>query len=166
MFPIVKFGERITKEQELAHLDKIKKFSSFICDEIEYYKNNLKLIESSFFTPDKLDMLIVYLDTMKRNAYIIAGYNNLLNNYPDIIKPINWVVFHYFDEYSFNGSMFEMFERLSQPFPIYIEADNILQNTSLFVADVKKCKENNFASDKNKIYNLFSIDVERYLTLN
>ena len=47
-----------------------------------------------------------------------------------------------------------MFERLSQPFPIYIEADNILQNTSLFVADVKKCKENNF------------IDVERYLTLN
>ena len=59
-----------------------------------------------------------------------------------------------------------MFERLSQPFPIYIEADNILQNTSLFVADVKKSKENNFASDKNKIYNLFSIDVERYLTLN
>ena len=55
-------------------------------------------------------MLIVYLDAMKRNAYIIADYNNLLNNYPNIIKPINWVVFHYFDKYSFNGSMFEMFD--------------------------------------------------------
>lgn len=161
MFPSVGFGTQITKEQELAYLDKIIKISNFICSEIEYYKNRLKLIETSFILPSQLDILIEYLNAIKTNAYIIAAYSNLLNNYRCIIQPINWIVFHYYDKYHYN-----VYKDESQHFLGSVDINDILKNISLYLANIKKCQENDFARDKEIIYNSFDIDVEKYLTQN
>ena len=96
MFPSVGFGTQITKEQELAYLDKIIKISNFICSEIEYYKNRLKLIETSFIPLGQLDILIEYLNAIKTNTYIIIliyiiRYNRNRKHIIIFLKPIRCI---------------------------------------------------------------------------